>query len=125
MVPKVSTLFEYYILPLNSHHRALLTSELQEIFAHAPPAPNSVVNQRVRDAYARATGKASATAEEANPMKKRRAPGLEDDCPICYEGMHGADEKTLIWCETCANAVHKECFTQCMHHLLPALFARH
>ncbi|OJA10466.1 hypothetical protein AZE42_05712 [Rhizopogon vesiculosus] len=103
------------------YQKALLTSELQDIFAHAPPAPNSVVNQRVRDAYARATGKASATSEGADPMKKRRAPGPEDDCPICYEGMHNADENTLIWCETCANAVHKECFTQwaksCGHNI--------
>ncbi|KAJ8594642.1 hypothetical protein M405DRAFT_470179 [Rhizopogon salebrosus TDB-379] len=88
------------------YQKALLTSELQELFAHAPPAPNSVVNQRVQDAYARATG---------------RVPGPEDDCPICYEGMHGANENTLIWCETCGNAVHKECFTQwtksCGHHI--------
>lgn len=90
---------------------------------HAPPAPNSVVNQRVRDAYARATGKATDASEESDSVKKRRAPGPEDDCPICYEGMHGADENTLIWCETCANAVHKECFTQCTHHLayLPSM----
>ncbi|KAG1855127.1 hypothetical protein C8R48DRAFT_720864 [Suillus tomentosus] len=95
------------------YQKALLTSELQEIFAHAPPAPNSVTNQRVRDAYARATGKATTTpSEESEPVKKRRAPGPEDDCPICYESMHGADENTLIWCETCVNAVHKECFTQ-------------
>ncbi|KAG2063044.1 hypothetical protein BDR04DRAFT_1123527 [Suillus decipiens] len=93
-----------------SPYRALLSSELQEIFSHAPPAPNSVINQRARDAYARATGKATAPSEE--PVKKRRTPGPEDDCPICYESMHGVEGNALIWCETCANAVHKECFTQ-------------
>ncbi|KAG1794729.1 hypothetical protein EV424DRAFT_1600681 [Suillus variegatus] len=85
------------------YQKALLTSELQEIFAHAPPAPNSVTNQRATT---------TTPSEESEPVKKRRAPGPEDDCPICYESMHGADENTLIWCETCANAVHKECFTQ-------------
>ncbi|KAG1855009.1 hypothetical protein F4604DRAFT_1590918 [Suillus subluteus] len=103
------------------YQKALLTSELQEIFAHAPPAPNSVVNQRVRDAYARATGKATTPSEESEPVKKHRAPDPEDDCPICYESMYGADGNTLTWCETCGNAVHKECFTQwaksCGHNI--------
>lgn len=94
------------------YQKALLSSELQEIFSHAPPAPNSVINQRARDAYARATGKATTPSEESEAAKKRRTPGPEDDCPICYESMHGVEGNTLIWCETCANAVHKECFTQ-------------
>jgi hypothetical protein len=36
-----------------------------------------------------------------------------DDCPVCYDSMHGAGEATLVWCEGCGNALHKGCFTQC------------
>ncbi|KZT69892.1 hypothetical protein DAEQUDRAFT_726214 [Daedalea quercina L-15889] len=93
------------------YQKALLTSELQNIFDHAPLAPNALANAHVREAYARATGKASTSAAAKQPEKKR-VPGAEDDCPICYEKMHGAAAATLVWCEACGNALHKECFTQ-------------
>ncbi|KAG1728841.1 uncharacterized protein EDB91DRAFT_1060319, partial [Suillus paluster] len=80
------------------YQKGLLTSELHDLFVHAPPAPNSVINQCAREAYARATGTATASSEG-----RCHAPGPEDDCPICYESMHGADGNTLIWCETCSN----------------------
>ena len=90
--------------------RALLTSELQSIFANAPQAPTALANTRVRDAYARATG--SATTPTASDSKKR-IPGPEDSCPICYEGMHGISQDKLVFCEECGNALHTECFAQC------------
>ncbi|KAF9218198.1 hypothetical protein BS17DRAFT_883543, partial [Gyrodon lividus] len=46
-------------VPQDSHvwyQKALLTSELAAIFADAPPAPNSLAYQRVRDAYVQSTG---------------------------------------------------------------------
>jgi len=85
-------------LTFPSQNRALLTFELETIFAQAPLAPNSIAHPRIRDAYARATGKISATASfsKAQPEnEKKRIPGPEDDCPICYEGMHGADKNKL------------------------------
>ncbi|KAH7930785.1 hypothetical protein BV22DRAFT_999663 [Leucogyrophana mollusca] len=94
------------------YQKALLTSELETIFAQAPAAPNSVAQQRVRDAYARATGSKSAAAVSEDTTKKRKMPEPDDDCPICYENMHGASAATLVWCETCGNGVHKECFGQ-------------
>ncbi|KZP29081.1 hypothetical protein FIBSPDRAFT_851927 [Athelia psychrophila] len=95
------------------YQKALLTSELQTIFDQAPPAPNSVAHQRVRDAYARATGKGPATSAKAQADNgKRRVPGPDDDCAVCYEGMHGLDQKELTWCQDCGNPVHNECFTQ-------------
>ncbi|KAI0067800.1 hypothetical protein BV25DRAFT_1819238 [Artomyces pyxidatus] len=91
------------------YQKALLTSELETIFADAPPAPNAVANARVRDAYARATGKAPAASSSSS---KKRIPGADDDCPICYEGMAGVAEKKLTFCEECGNALHTECFQQ-------------
>ncbi|KAJ7604481.1 hypothetical protein FB45DRAFT_1070388 [Roridomyces roridus] len=98
------------------YQKALLTSELETVFAEAPLAPNALAHPRIREAYARATGKVPedggppSTPEAAGP--KKRIPGEEDDCPICYDVMHGVDEKKLTFCETCGNAVHGECFAQ-------------
>ena len=40
-------------------------------------------------------------------------PGPEDDCPVCYEGLHGTEEAKLAFCAQCGNGLHKECFDQC------------
>lgn len=93
------------------YQKALITSELEDIFANAPRSPTDIANAHVLDAYARATGKApSGTAEQQG--SKKRVPGPEDDCPICYENMHGAAETTLTFCDTCGNGLHTECFQQ-------------
>lgn len=100
-------------VPFTSHvwyQKALLTSELQEIFASAPLAPNDMANPRVREAYARATGKAAPSSSSSG--SKRKIPTEEDDCPVCYENMHGTAENKLSFCETCGNCLHKECFQQ-------------
>ncbi|KAF8236732.1 hypothetical protein L208DRAFT_1390229 [Tricholoma matsutake] len=91
------------------YQKALLTSELETIFSEAPLAPNSVAHPRIREAHARATGK---TTTAAASTTNRRMPGPDDDCPICYESMHGVNEKSLVFCEDCGNALHRECFQQ-------------
>ncbi|KAJ7183772.1 hypothetical protein C8R46DRAFT_984978 [Mycena filopes] len=96
------------------YQKALLTNELEQIFADAPLAPNAVAHPRIREAYARATGKSKEvpSTPEVAAGPKKRLPGEDDDCPICYDGMHGVAESTLTFCEECGNAVHKECFGQ-------------
>ncbi|KAJ6533770.1 hypothetical protein DFH09DRAFT_1043726 [Mycena vulgaris] len=94
------------------YQKALLTSELETIFANAPLAPNALAHPRIREAYARATGKAQAPSTPEPSGPKKRLPGEDDDCPICYDGMHNAAEGALTFCEECGNAVHKECFAQ-------------
>lgn len=96
-------------------HRALLTSELQDIFANAPLAPNDMAHARIREAYARATGKA--TASSGSKKANRRLPEEDDDCAICYEGMHGVAQAKLSFCETCGCALHKECIQECKYYL--------
>ncbi|TFK46618.1 hypothetical protein OE88DRAFT_1667229 [Heliocybe sulcata] len=101
-------------VPYESSHwyqKALLSTELAEIFAQAPLAPNSVAHPHIRDAYARATGKKLASTSAA-PNQKRRMPSEEDDCPICYENMHKEDVKKLAFCESCGNGLHLQCFQQ-------------
>ncbi|KAI8989640.1 hypothetical protein BD414DRAFT_438713 [Trametes punicea] len=92
------------------YQKALLTSELEDIFSHAPRAPAAVAHDRIRSAYARATGKEVASA--AQQSGKRRLPGEDDDCPICYENMYGVAEEFLTFCQECGNGLHLECFQQ-------------
>ncbi|EPQ57753.1 hypothetical protein GLOTRDRAFT_35429, partial [Gloeophyllum trabeum ATCC 11539] len=94
------------------YQRALLSTELAEVFAQAPLAPNSVAHAHIREAYARATGKATPSSG-SRATDKKRMPGEEDDCPICYENMHKEDPKKLTFCEGCGNGLHLECFQQC------------
>ncbi|CDO72916.1 hypothetical protein BN946_scf185002.g101 [Trametes cinnabarina] len=93
-----------------SGYWALLTSELEDIFAHAPRAPAAIAHDRIRSAYAQATGKEVASSSQKGG--KKRIPGKEDDCPICYENMHGIDGKLLTFCEECGNGLHLQCFQQ-------------
>ncbi|KAG5721385.1 Mitogen-activated protein kinase kinase kinase 1 [Termitomyces sp. T112] len=93
------------------YQKALLTTELEKTFAEAPLAPNALANSRIREAHARAKGKAI-TTPDTDSSSKKRIPGPDDDCPICYEGMHGVNENLLTFCEGCGNALHKQCFEQ-------------
>lgn len=98
----------------------MLSSELETIFAEAPLAPNSIAHARIREAHARATGKAPTTSvAEDDGSTNKRIPGPDDDCPICYDGMHGVAEASLVFCEECGNALHNECFQQCGPSNLP------
>ncbi|KAJ7082650.1 hypothetical protein B0H15DRAFT_852239 [Mycena belliarum] len=97
------------------YQKALLTSELTTMFENAPLAPNALAHPRIREAYARATGKTTSTPGPSPPEAagpKKRLPGADDDCPICYDAMHGVAERALAFCEQCGNAVHAECFAQ-------------
>ncbi|KAJ7203809.1 hypothetical protein GGX14DRAFT_698911 [Mycena pura] len=50
---------------------------------------------------------------EAAAGSRNHIPGeVEDDCPICYDGMNAATEM-LTFCAECGNGVHVECFAQC------------
>ncbi|KAF8340340.1 uncharacterized protein EI90DRAFT_3279067 [Cantharellus anzutake] len=103
-------------VPMTSPHyyqKALLTDELREIFEAAPANPTVIASQRVRDAYAVAKGSAVPPKVEGSDMKRKDPNG--EDCAICYERIEGNIvelEKVLVWCDTCQNAVHKECFGQ-------------
>jgi len=74
---------------------ALVTEELESVFAAAPPIPTDTVSDDDKD---------TATS--------KRKP-IEDgsECPICYMDMLGTEE--LVWCKAaCGNNMHKNCFDQ-------------
>jgi len=72
---------------------AFLTSELVQIFAHAPPPPG-------------------AGGVDANTAGNRKP--LEDDCPICCcEFEPGEPASATVFCRAaCGNNMHTTCFSQ-------------
>ncbi|KAF8498353.1 hypothetical protein JB92DRAFT_2795532 [Gautieria morchelliformis] len=99
------------------YQKALLSTELEAVFANAPAAPNSLSHARIQAAYAKAMGRLDESAElesvaDKGDEGKMRIPEEGDNCPICYESMHDVDIKTLSFCDVCNNALHTECFQQ-------------
>ncbi|KZO97068.1 hypothetical protein CALVIDRAFT_454547, partial [Calocera viscosa TUFC12733] len=102
-VLNVSQYSSYY------YQKALLSTELAEVFNSAPAAPTVVAAERIRQAYATASTSASASAPAA---AAKRLPQEGDDCPICYEAMPVNSDAGLVFCRSCGNGLHKGCFTQ-------------
>jgi len=72
---------------------ALLSSELRDIFASAPPI---VVDEEGHDNRDHVRG-------------KRRKP-IEGDCPICFSELDVEGSEAVVWCKTaCGQNMHKEC----------------
>ncbi|KPI46076.1 uncharacterized protein AB675_809 [Cyphellophora attinorum] len=77
---------------------ALLTSELEEIFAGAPPIPADTVSDADAD---------------PNVKSKRKPIEADAECPICYMEMVADGGEELVWCKAaCGNNMHKSCFDQ-------------
>ncbi|KAH0836295.1 hypothetical protein AYO21_11483 [Fonsecaea monophora] len=76
--------------PLHLQYQlALLTSELEEIFAHAPPIPTDLCRN----------------------AKGNRKP-TNGECPICYMELDEGHNE-LVWCKAqCGHNIHKSCFDQ-------------
>lgn len=71
---------------------AFVTSELVEIFNHAPPPP-------------------SASPDAVSNNGKRKP--IEDDCPICCCEFEPEKHEDIVYCRAaCGNNIHKDCFDQ-------------
>ncbi len=100
--------------------KALLDTELADLFASARADPSANASASLVDAYRRATGQAplsaaekSAAAAASRAPVTRRLPEAGDSCPICYEDLKPKQEKGLLFCEhSCGNACHEICFKQ-------------
>lgn len=72
-----------------TYQLALLSTELQEIFASAPP----IVDEG-----------------GAGGEKDKNRKAVDGDCPICFEGM-GEGKEEIVWCKAaCGQNIHKQCF---------------
>lgn len=83
---------------------AFVSSELREIFEHAPPLPSEVAEQDRAD---------------GSEMDGNRKPLAGEDCPICmteFETDNAGKPKQgelVVYCKAaCGNNIHKECFGQ-------------
>ncbi|KAG8925951.1 hypothetical protein FRC01_009509 [Tulasnella sp. 417] len=94
------------------YQKALISSELQEIFDNAPPNPANVASQRLTEAYGDVTGASSSKgpSKSAQPPQGRRKFEEDDECAVCYETLKDVPDSDLVWCGTCKNALHKECY---------------
>lgn len=71
---------------------ALLTSELEDIFAHAPPIP-------------------TADGDNDEDLQGKRKP-TDGECPICYMDLD-PENNPLVWCKAqCGHNLHRSCFEQ-------------
>ncbi|KAG5992864.1 hypothetical protein E4U54_003521, partial [Claviceps lovelessii] len=74
------------------YQRALLSSELREIFAHAP-------------------GGGVDGAESAGPSSRSKRKSIEGDCPICFCAFDAQSPESIVWCRAaCGQNMHQECF---------------
>ena len=97
------------------YQKALLTTELSEIFAAAPQTLfNSVLaSDEVRRTYNKAMGDDdddNGGGGDIETGKVERKP-LEGDCPVCMDDIDESEATT--WCRgQCGNNVHVQCFKE-------------
>ncbi|SGY24324.1 BQ5605_C037g11645 [Microbotryum silenes-dioicae] len=93
------------------YQAALLLTELEEIFASARPTPQDEQTRRAQAAYRKVVGKEESDALEApDSSSKNRVPEEGDACPVCYEDYEAGKVQGLVFCESCGNGLHAECF---------------
>jgi len=119
-------------VPQNSpliYQKALLQSELQSIFAAAPPIPSHgvVASNVIVSAYQHATGKSpgkgkssseaiDVDVEEESKEETDLTDEEECDCPICFEAMPLKVTEALERCCTCKKRIHKDCIEHWFKH---------
>uniref|UniRef100_A0A6A7G4F2 Mitogen-activated protein kinase kinase kinase 1 n=1 Tax=Hirondellea gigas TaxID=1518452 RepID=A0A6A7G4F2_9CRUS len=91
--------------------KALLSSELVEMFANAPSQNqgDELASKKVRKAYDKALGIESDQDEEDNEEDEKGVvqKPIEGDCAICFDDLGGA----VVWCRAqCGQNVHHGCF---------------
>ncbi|KAM0326142.1 hypothetical protein ACHAQA_006736 [Verticillium albo-atrum] len=75
---------------------ALLSSELRDIFAAAPPIES-------KEALAAAEGQKSSEEHRRKP--------IEGDCPICFDELSVQSSEKIVWCRAaCGQNIHRDCF---------------
>lgn len=97
--------------------RALLSTELREIFANAPVLANlgsSVrANANVRKSYNKLMGIEGDEEGETESSKGKQKPLEGNECPICLEDFESSDKNKVVFCKgQCGNNIHGVCWEQ-------------
>jgi len=91
------------------YQKALLSSEVKEIFQNAPPVLIGVLaNDAVRLRYCELTGKKFEGNSSSEEKGKQRE--LAGDCPVCMEEFDESQRAKVDFCRECGNNIHKDCF---------------
>lgn len=96
------------------YQQALLTSELNEIFAKADAQNNDLsilAEQPILDAFrARTDNPDVMVTTKVRTTIEQKPIHDDDECPICFESMIN-ETKNILFCSTsCGNNIHKNCF---------------
>ncbi|EGG02125.1 uncharacterized protein MELLADRAFT_110449 [Melampsora larici-populina 98AG31] len=95
--------------------KALLSTEVENIFSTAPEAPVVPTSALVRSIYADVKSQSKASGDLAS---RRKPIGEEDDCPICYDKLLSEPAQDLMFCDkVCGNSWHAECHHKYAKHL--------
>jgi len=90
------------------YQKALLSSEVKEIFENAPPVLIGVLaNDAVRLRYCELTGKTFEGNSGSEEKGKQRE--LTGDCPVCMEEFDESQRSKVDFCKECGNNIHKDC----------------
>ena len=104
------------------YQKALLQSELKEIFAKTSEATNAVkVREEVAAAYKKAFSGENTSGEVT--QGESMTADVDNECPICFEGVVGTKE-ALERCSTCRKAIHKECLLKWLARTPSCCFCR-
>ena len=110
------------------YQKALLQSELQEIFSKTAETANA---DKVRDEVAAAYKKAFSgenvsgeVASQGDDSQGESAIAADDhECPICFESIVGSKE-AVERCSTCRKSIHKECLLKWLARTPSCCFCR-
>ncbi|KAK9823335.1 hypothetical protein WJX72_002022 [[Myrmecia] bisecta] len=96
--------------------RAFLTPEIEEILGGTRSTradETAIAQESLRAHYRRMSGQGPSTDDGGEGEQQPGQRAVEGDCPICYDelkaGSSAAADK-IVWCATCGNNVHAECF---------------
>lgn len=88
--------------PHLEYQNAFISSELNEIFEHAPLPSAGVVGD---------VDSETKEEEDSEGVKRKSMEGC--DCPICFMPFEPNAKEEIVWCRAaCGNNVHRRCFEQ-------------
>ncbi|KAI7880321.1 hypothetical protein K492DRAFT_76399 [Lichtheimia hyalospora FSU 10163] len=91
---------------------SLSKKELEKVFANCAPDPAIMVDDTVKAIIDNELHGVPVQAEEEEDSSVNRKSLDEADCPICYESLAEEQLSIIIFCKTCGNNVHEDCFQQ-------------
>lgn len=96
------------------YQKALLKSELAEIFANSPANCGVQARKEVVLAFDKMTKKISEGSNDStvDNEEQKSSKKLEGECPICFEDLTVDGSEGVDSCSICKNYLHKDCLNR-------------